>query len=321
MAAESREGAESPGRNHCVKALVVGYGSIGLRHARVLVELGCRVAVVSRRPVAFAPRCAELIDAILEFQPDYVVIANRTSEHRETLGSLASLGFQGRVLVEKPLFDQPLPLPDHRFALAAVAYNLRFHTLLLRLKEFLGTQSGVVAAHFYVGQYLPQWRPGADYRESYSAHRQQGGGVLRDLSHELDCTLWLFGAWRRLTSLGGRLSTLEIDSEDVFSLLMETERCPIVSINLNYLDRIPRREILVHTHEHTVRIDLIAGAYELDGISETVVVQADATYRAEHIAMLAGDRSNLCSLADAARTLETIEAAERAAMTHAWVER
>ncbi len=304
-----------------MKALVIGYGSIGQRHARLLADMGLQVAVMSRRAIEFAPRYSGLPTALADWRPAYVVVADRTGEHHQSLETLASQGFQGRVLIEKPLFDRVLPLPTHSFATAAVAYNLRCHPLLLRLHSFLAGQDCLIAAHLYVGQHLSQWRPNTDYCTSYSAHRQQGGGVLRDLSHELDYALWLFGPWRRLSALGGHFSSLEIDSDDAFSLLMMTERCPLVSIHLNYLDRTPRREILVHTDEHTVRVDLIGGVFELDGVQETITVEQDATYRAEHQAMLGGDREGLCSLAEAMETLMTIDAAERAASTHTWVER
>ena len=304
-----------------MKALVIGYGSIGQRHARLLAEMGCQVAVVSRRAIEFTPHYFELRKALADWQPAYVVVANRTSEHYQTLGLLAGQGFQGRVLVDKPLFDRPLQVPAHSFALAAVAYNLRCHPLLLRLYDFLKGQARLVAAHLYVGKHLGQWRPNTDYRQSYSARRQEGGGVLRDLSHELDYAMWLFGPWRRLTALGGHLSSLEIDSDDAYSLLMATERCPMVTIHLNYLDRTPRREILVHTHDHTVRVDLIGDVYEVDGARETIAVEPDTTYRAEHQAMLEDDSKGVCSLVDAIETLITIEAAERAAATHTWVER
>ena len=304
-----------------MKALVIGYGSIGRRHARVLAELGCQVAVVSRRAVEFKPCYADLAKALNDWQPAYVVVAARTSEHHQTLALLAEQGFQGRVLVEKPLFDRPLPLPEHSFSVTAVAYNLRCHPLLRRLSEFLSKERRLVAAHVYVGSHLSQWRPGTDYRESYSARRQEGGGVLRDLSHELDYAGWLFGPWQRLTALGGHLSSLEIDSDDAYSLLMETERCKVVSIHLNYLDRTLRREILVHTDLHTVHVDLIGNVFELDGARETQTVERDATYRAEHEAMLQRNGEGLCSLSEAVETLATIEAAERAAGTHAWITR
>ena len=304
-----------------MRALVLGYGSIGERHARLLVETKCSVAVVSRRSIDFAPHYSELSHALSDWQPEYVVVADRTSEHHQAMETLVKHGFQGRVLIEKPLFDRLSALPRHSFSLAAVAYNLRCHPLLTKLKSLLDDTDQLVTANIYVGSYLPDWRPNTDYRQSYSAKRGQGGGVLRDLSHELDYVLWLFGSWRRLAASGGHFSQLEIDSDDSYTLLMETQRCPLVSIHMNYLDRVPRREILVNTDQHTVRVDLISNTMVIDGVQEAPSVAQVDTYRAEHQAMLSGNAEGLCTLEDAMETLVTIEAAERAAASHAWIAR
>ncbi|MCG3771114.1 MAG: hypothetical protein JW384_02294 [Nitrosomonadaceae bacterium] len=304
-----------------MRALVLGYGSIGERHARLLVETKCSVAVVSRRSIDFAPHYSELSHALSDWQPEYVVVADRTSEHHRAMETLVKHGYQGRVLIEKPLFDRLSALPRHSFSLAAVAYNLRCHPLLTKLKSLLDDTDQLVTANIYVGSYLPDWRPNTDYRQSYSAKRGQGGGVLRDLSHELDYVLWLFGSWRRLAASGGHFSQLEIDSDDSYTLLMETQRCPLVSIHMNYLDRVPRREILVNTDQHTVRVDLISNTMVIDGVQEAPSVAQVDTYRAEHQAMLSGNAEGLCTLEDAMETLVTIEAAERAAASHAWIAR
>ncbi len=145
--------------------------------------------------------------------------------------------------------------------------------------------------------------------------------MLRDLSHELDYALWLFGPWRRLTASGGCVSQLAIDSDDAYSVLMDTERCPLVSIHMNYLDRVPRREILVNTDQHTIRVDLIKDTIAIDDVRESISVARDDTYRAEHHAMLGGQAEGLCTLEEAMETLLTIEAAERATASNAWIER
>ena len=304
-----------------LKALVIGYGSIGRRHARVLVELGCCVAVVSRRSVAFDPSYSELSEALSAWQPDYVVVANRTSQHFQTVQGLTQYGFRDCLLIEKPLFAQPVEVPEQNFSHIAVGYNLRCHPLLRRLKSFMNDAGNILTAHIYVGSYLPHWRPDTDYRQSYSAKRKDGGGVLRDLSHELDYVLWLFGHWDKLTAHGGRFSGLEIDTEDAFSLLMKTEYCPLVSIHMNYLDRVPRREIIVNTNRHTCWVDLIKNKITFDGIEEFVTVARDDTYRAEHTAMLEGNIEGLCTVDEAMETLVTIQAAEQAALSCTWIER
>ncbi len=305
-----------------MKALVVGYGSIGKRHVRLLKELGCKVGVVSRRPIEYSPCFPNVVEALINWQPNYVVIASRTSDHYETIKILIKNNFNGLVLVEKPLFDRNIPIPDNKFSLSAVAYNLRFHPLLQKIKKILDNNtSKVINVTVYVGSYLPDWRPQTDYRNSYSAHRQAGGGVLRDLSHELDYVLWLFGSWRRLTAKGGKFSSLEIDSDDVYSILMETECCPLVSIHMNYLDRIPRREIFVNTNTQTVHIDLCQNNMNINGIQESLSLEKDSTYRLEHQAILDGNLATLCSFKEARETLFTIEASEQAAISHTWIER
>lgn len=310
-----REGCPS------LKVLIIGYGSIGQCHARLLVELGCQVAVMSRRSIELSPCYSDLSIALANWQPDYVVVANRTSEHHQTIEALVKDGFRGRVLIEKPLFDQLSEPLAHAFTQVAVAYNLRCHPLLTRLKALLDDSINLVTANIYVGSYLPDWHPNRDYRQSYSAKKGEGGGVLRDLSHEMDYVLWLFGPWRRLTAIGGHFSPLEIDSDDAYSLSMETERCPLVSIHMNYLDRVPRREISVNTDYHTVRVDLVKNTLEIDGVHEAFSVARDDTYRAQHQALLKGDVEGLCTLGEAMETLFTIEAAERAALSHIWIER
>ena len=311
----SNKGVPSP------NVLVIGYGSIGQRHARVLMELGCCVAVVSRRPIEFQPHYSELPEALSGWLPSYVVVANKTSEHFQTVEALAQHGFQGSVLIEKPLFEQPAEMPEHNFFQVAVGYNLRCHTILRRLKSFLDDTSDIITANLYVGSYLPHWRPDTDYRKSYSAKSKEGGGVLRDLSHELDYVLWLFENWQRLTAFGGHFSKLEIDSEDAFCLIMETGSCPLISIHMNYLDRVPRREIIVNTDLHTFWVDLIKNKITVDGAEEFVTVAPDDTYRAEHQAMLEGNIEGLCTMEEAMETLVTIETAKQAAISRSWFER
>ena len=304
-----------------LKVLVIGYGSIGQRHTRVLIALGCHVAVMSRRPIEFEPHYSELSEALSRWQPSYVVVANKTSEHFQAVEALAQNGFRGSVLIEKPLFEEPAEMPEHNFWQVAVGYNLRCHPILRRLKSFLDDTTDIFTANIYAGSYLPDWRPDTDYRKSYSAKSKEGGGVLRDLSHELDYVYWLFGYWQRLTAHGGHLSKLEIDTEDAFSLLMKTERCPLVSIQMNYLDRVPRREIIVNTNRHTFLVDLINNKIAVDGVEESLTIARDDTYRAEHRAMVEGNMEGLCTVEEAMETLLTVEAAVQAALSQSWFER
>ena len=296
-------------------ALVIGHGSIGARHRRVLVELGLNVGVLSRR--AGEGDFTDLEAALVALAPALVVVATETIDHAQQVDHLAALDFRGRVLVEKPLFAAPRPLPAHRFAALAVGYDLRFHPVLRRLAERLAFES-LLSAQIYVGQYLPDWRPGRDYRTLYSARRAEGGGALRDLSHELDIANWLLGPWRRLTALGGHWSPLEIDSDDVFLLLGCFARCPAATIQVNYLDRQTRRELVINTARHTFSADLIAGTLRRDQEPpEVFPLERDQLYRDLHRAILS-DHSGPCSAADAQRVDAMIAIAEQAVCGGVW---
>jgi predicted dehydrogenase len=300
-----------------MNCLVIGYGSIGARHVRLLEELGQRVAVVSRRTLD-RPRCYRILaEALAAERPDYVVVATATAEHGEALISLAGLGYGGRVLVEKPLLARTGPLPAHRFAALWVGYNLRFHPLVQAVRGLLAGET-VVAAQLAVGQHLAQWRPERDYAATYSASAAAGGGALRDLSHELDLAAWLFGPPRRLTALGGRFGDLAGDADDTWSLLAESERCPALSVHLNCLDRAPRRAITVTTRTHSLHADLIAGRLTVDGTEQPVPCGRDDSYRAMHRAAL-NDGAGLCALAEGMTVMAMIEAAETAARERRWV--
>lgn len=302
------------------RVLVVGYGSIGARHTRLLAEMGCNVAVVSARDIDFAQRHSSLQQGWLAHRPKLVIVANNTAAHYSTLAELAQLGHSGDVLVEKPIFDRDIPLPDNCFRQLRVAYNLRFHPLIVRLREMLMNQD-VISVQAYVGQYLPNWRPGTDYRVCYSAQADQGGGVLLDLSHDLDYLAWMVGSWRRVTAIGGRMSALEITSDDVFSLLYESDRCPVINVQLNYLDRLGRRRVIVNTAEHTYEADLVSSILKVDSEEYHFPFERDSSYRAMHVAMLSGDPAHACTAHEAFETLALCNAARDAAIYGYWRKR
>ncbi|WP_158529661.1 Gfo/Idh/MocA family protein [Parvibium lacunae] len=302
------------------RCLVVGYGSIGMRHSRILGELGCNVSVMSRRVDAVDSIVSydNISDALQSQQPNYVVIANETAQHHPTLEQLIELEYQGAVLIEKPLFNVPQRIPENQFSDLRVAYNLRFHPVVLALKSALANQK-ILSVHSYVGQYLPDWRPGTDYRQSYSAHAKSGGGVLLDLSHDLDYLSWMFGDWLKVTALGGQLSKLELSSDDIFSMLITYAECPIASVQLNYLDRLGRRRIIINTLDHTYEADLIQNKIVIDKDEEYFIVERDDTYRAMHVAMLLNQENFTCTAQEALKTLQLIDAARQCADATKWV--
>ena len=302
-----------------MNCLVVSYGSIGKRHAAILHQLGCEVNLVTTQEIYEFVCYQNIKEALHKKDFDYVVIANPTHLHFSSIVELISCEFTGIVLVEKPLFANLKQLPTHQFKQLVVGYNLRFHALLSRTKQLIENET-LVTFTAYVGQYLPTWRKNSDYRECYSAKKEYGGGVLRDLSHELDYSLWFCGSSYHVTANGGHFSELEINSDDVYSIMMSCEACPIVNLHLNYLDRQTRRDILINTQTKTIFIDLIKGTLSINGKVAIQVAEATAkSYMYQHQAVLENQFDTFCSYAEGIERMKLITAAEKAANQKIWI--
>ncbi|PMS15869.1 gfo/Idh/MocA family oxidoreductase [Trinickia dabaoshanensis] len=302
-----------------MRMLIVGYGSIGARHGRIAASLGIEVACVSRNEACPHPRFGSIAEALERFMPERVLIANPTAQHADALRALREAGFAGAVLIEKPIFDALDALPETGNMRIYTAYNLRFHPLVQALRARVAGRP-LFCANFQAGQYLPQWRPATDYRQSYSASKSMGGGVLRDLSHEIDLALWLCGPAVRVAALGGHFSDLEIDSDDVFSMLSVNARCPAVSVAINYLDRKPHRTITLNGPELSAALDLVAGELTVNGETTQLTPERDVTYRAQLEAFASDDVTTLATLAEGIDVVRFVDAAEAAAATGSWIQ-
>ena len=302
-----------------MNVVVVGAGSIGSRHQRILKQLGHQVSVVS----ANSPNAEfkSLSDALERQSFDYVVIASQTSQHFHDFSTLIRYKFKGRVLIEKPVFEKPHRLKSNLFSFAAVGYNLRFHPAIIWLKDTLPKLGQLSSANFYVGQYLPSWRPDTDYRRSSSAQDTSGGGVLRDLSHELDLAQRLFGDWQRITAIGGKFSELEITTDDTFSILMSATKCNVVSLHLNYLDQIKQRNITINGNNGTISVDLVGNSARFNELEFKFSINADDSYISQHLAVISNDSQNICTLAEALKVVYTIEVIENSAKNQRWVKK
>ena len=242
------------------RVLVVGAGSIGQRHSRVLEHMGMEVKVVSRRHDVGDFDSLEA--GLTEYDPSYVVIARETESHLPMMDELQQLGFNGRVLVEKPLTHQVSELKNPTLPDVFIGYQFRFHPAVRELKRLL-SDDRILSAQIRAGQYLPEWRPGRDYRLTESAG--PGGGVLLDLSHEIDLVHWLLGPAKVIFGKAVRTGTLEVECEDLGVGILELENGGLVSIEVNYLDRVQLRSFTITTPASTYVLDLNSGSLTCNG--------------------------------------------------------
>ena len=281
-----------------MKILFCGLGSIGQRHVRNLRKLlGDEVGILAYRTRKQSPvlnqdmtvqagadieqiygirSFANLDDALAE-RPDAVFITNPNLLHLQVALAAARAGCH--LFIEKPLshsldgIDELIEIVQRKKLVAFVAYQFRFHPGLRLMKTFIeeGRLGRLSAAHIVNGEYLPDWHPYEDYRQSHAARREQGGGCLSIQTHELDYAPWLFGMPKRVFAVGGQLSRLEVDVEDSVSVLLhcEHEGRPLpVHIHLDYLQRPPQRVCEVIGDAGKVRYDYYANTVELHDVSE-----------------------------------------------------
>jgi predicted dehydrogenase len=248
-----------------MKVLIVGLGSIARRHMRSLLELvpDCEfVALRSSLNVNLEKGVRNIFnlnDEILNF--DFAIVSNPTNLHHEAIRLLGDSGIP--LFIEKPPLgsldhaDELIGLLEENQVLNYVACNLRFHPCILHLKnDILSRMPRINEVNVYCGSYLPDWRPGVDYRKSYSSIPSLGGGVHLDLFHEFDFTTWLFGPPQNISSVLRNVSSLGIDSFDYANYCLEYD-CFTVSIILNYYRRKSKRLIEIVLDDRTLLVDLI----------------------------------------------------------------
>jgi predicted dehydrogenase len=254
-----------------MKALFIGTGGVGQRHMRNLrTLLGDRAELlayrVRRLPIVLTDQLgveegADLetklqlrvftdLNEALATRPDAAFICNPTSLHVPVALAAARAGCH--LFIEKPIshasdqIDDLIEIVDRQRLTAMVAYQLRFHPLVKRMSELVAekTIGRVVAVHAEVGEYLPGWHPYEDYRQSYAARADLGGGVVLTQIHEFDYLYSLFGLPRRIFAIGGKLTRLEVDVEDTASILMEAivnDRPVPIHVHQDYIQRPPSR--------------------------------------------------------------------------------
>jgi predicted dehydrogenase len=286
------------------RIVVVGAGSIGKRHIRIARTLMPKADIrVLRHQDDTVPEFSNgvftSIQDAVAFAPEIGVIANPAPFHVAAALALAECGAD--VLAEKPLAekaDAALPLLQLcrvQRRILQVAYNLRFLPSLARFRELVvaGAIGRVQSVRCEIGQYLPSWRPSTNYREGVSARRALGGGVLLELSHEIDYLRWIFGEFDWVKATLGHQSALEVDVEDTAHLTIgfaqvNGEQPLLATLNMDFIRHDTTRRCVAIGDQGSLRWNGIAGTVEQyrQGEKEwgTIfrhVAQRDESYLAE----------------------------------------
>ena len=231
-----------------MKAFVIGNGSIGQRHIKNLINLGVNVSAYSYRNSEIIKFNKQKITKIksdykkaLEENFDFVVIANNTNDHIKVALEAAKLS--NNLYIEKPLsnskdyIDELIKISESKKLIIDSGFMLRSHPNLIWINQFLQSLplGKLLYASASVGQDLTEWRPSCDYRNSYSAFINKGGGVIFDLIHELDIIYWLLGDIKEICCMTEKVKNLEIETEGVAQIIMRLKTEQIVHVRLDYV--------------------------------------------------------------------------------------
>lgn len=319
-----------------MRILIAGLGSIGRRHLRNLMALGQHDLVLYRTGRSTLPddELAGLpvetdLAAALGRQPQAVIVANPTALHLEVAVPAARQGCH--LLLEKPVSHSLAGLAELEQAAAAsgarvlVGFQFRFHPGLRRAARLLaeGAIGRPVYARAHWGEYLPGWHPWEDYRASYSARADLGGGVLLTLCHPFDYLRWLLGEVEAVAATAGTYGDLGLEVEDTAEVALDLRGGALAAVHLNYLQRPPAHTLEIVGAQGTLRWDNAdggvrwwseaAGAWRHEPAPEGFERNTLFLEEMRHfLAVAAGEAEPVCTLEDGRAALAIALAARRA---------
>ncbi len=269
-----------------MKVLIVGLGSIGKQHVDAFLRNEGQFSIAalrSEKPAREIEHVQNLYswDEVSTWKPDWVWITNPTSEHLETLNKASQCSKY--IFMEKPLAStsedvwKMRELIQNRQMRIYYGTILRCHPLIERARDLIKKQEfgKVLSYQLFVGSYLPSWRPGTDYRTCYSARKSLGGGVSIDLIHEFDYAEYLFGSVKKVVGYKSRVSSLEIDSDDLCESLLLHLNGTIGHIHLDYFRRETRRTFEICFEDGLISGNLVTGELTIKTFGETISEKAE----------------------------------------------
>ena len=245
--------------------LIVGLGSIARKHIEAIQFLNYNAKIYALRSTNNVVDQKGITNVFsldnLEIIFDFVIISNPTHLHFEYIQLLAEKNIP--LFIEKPAIHSLdncadlINIIDAKKLITYVACNLRFHPCILFIKEYIKIiPARINEVNVYCGSYLPEWRPGKDFRKIYSANENMGGGVHLDLFHELDYTTWIFGLPIKSSSIKRGVSSLSINAIDYANYCLEYNNFT-ANIVLNYYRKKIKRTIEIVLDNQIINVDLV----------------------------------------------------------------
>lgn len=253
-----------------LKICMIGLGSIGRRHIKNISKLLKEKNIIFQIDALRSSNknIDEEIEKLVNCQYfdvedmpndyDVIFVTNPTYFHYDTIRSVVSKA--KHMFIEKPVFDECgydlSQLPIQTENIYYVACPLRHKSIMKYVKEKILQQEEIVSCRIISSSYLPRWRKNMDYRKNYSAIKALGGGVTKDLIHEWDYAIYLFGFPQEVKCIRGKYSDLEIDSDDIAIYIAKYEKM-LMEIHLDYIGQKDERKMQLFANNKIIDIDFI----------------------------------------------------------------
>ena len=237
------------------KIIIIGSGAIAILHEKIIRKKYRKFSIerFSSREFSKISKASSVKNKI--FNPNYFIICSPSTLHFQHFMAIEKNFVNKSVLIEKPLFEKIKNIKKKLNNFYSIGYNLRHHPVLIFLKKIIKNKK-VFSIKINSSSFLPKWRK-IDYVKSVSSKKSLGGGVLLEMSHELDFLVWIFGKIKIISAVSKKVSHLKINTDDLLILNAENKKKSIININLNFFSRILRREITVDGKDFNFYGDLI----------------------------------------------------------------
>jgi predicted dehydrogenase len=237
------------------RILIVGCGSIGKRHSRILHQLGIKSIALcdtDQRRIAEIEQEIQPLERYLSFHDalehpfDAVFICTPPKLHVEQAFQALRNGCD--LFIEKPLsitMDKLADLEKERSLSGRqvmVGLCFRYHQGVQTVKSILdsGKYGRLLSVKASIGEYLADCRPGVDYRELFVTDKDIG--VTLDLCHETDFVQWIAQSRAaKIMAFTGKISDLDMEGDDLAEMIMVLDNQVVVSIHLDFFQRARRR--------------------------------------------------------------------------------
>ncbi|MCM1154905.1 MAG: Gfo/Idh/MocA family oxidoreductase [Roseburia sp.] len=307
-----------------MKICMIGLGSIGKRHLKNLTivlgkrgikyqidALRCGNTALDERWVGILSKQYYRID---EMPDDYdiIFVTNPTLLHYDTIKNV--IAKTKHMFIEKPVFasaDYNIEeLAWKKGSIYYVACPLRHKSIMKFIKQNIKNYGNIISVRVISTSYLPAWRKGVDYRNIYSARRDLGGGVTKDLIHEWDYVMYLFGKPDKVVNMRGHVSALEIDSDDI-SIYIARYPNMFLEMHLDYVGHKTERILQMFTNNKRIDVDLVSDIvyeYENDELTNKQEFPEEDCYINEleyFLDCIEKKQENMNTVSDAYDTLKT----------------